>query len=59
MKNYEDLPDIIGVKEYSEWTGLSIKTSQNTFHSKDFPRLKNCGVRLLAHKEAVKEWMKN
>lgn len=52
-KNYEDLPDTIGIEDYMEWRGVGDATARNIFNSKDFPRLQGTGVKQLADKRAV------
>ena len=52
-KNYEDLPDTIGIEDYMEWRGVGDATARNIFNSKDFPRLKGTGVKQLADKRRV------
>ncbi|MBQ4123575.1 hypothetical protein IJD44_07660 [bacterium] len=52
-KNYEDLPDTIGIEDYMEWRGVGDATARNIFNSKGFPRLKGTGVKQLADKRRV------
>lgn len=52
-KNYEELPDTIGVTEYMEWRGCGRATADAVFHQKDFPRIKGVGNKLIADKRAV------
>lgn len=52
-KNYEDLPDTIGIVEYMAWRGVGRKIADAVFHSKGFPRIQNTGNKLLADKRAV------
>lgn len=53
-KNYEDLPDTIGVEDYMEWRGCGRATADTIFHAKNFPRIKNTGTKLIADKLAVR-----
>lgn len=50
---YEDLPDTITVDDYGKWRRLGKAIASQKFHSKGFPRLQNCGNKLLADKRAV------
>lgn len=52
-KNYEDLPDTIGVEEYMEWRGCGRAIADAVFHQENFPRIRGTGVKLLADKRAV------
>ena len=52
-KNYEDLPDTIGILDYMAWRGAGRKIADNVFHSKGFPRIQNTGNKLIADKRAV------
>lgn len=52
-KNYEDLPDTIGIEDYMEWRGCGEATARNIFNSKGFPRLQGTGVKQLADKRRV------
>ena len=52
-KNYEDLPDTIGVEDYMEWRGCGRATADAVFHATGFPRIPNTGTKLIADKRAV------
>ena len=48
IKNWDELPDMIGPQDYADVIGCSIKTAQNKFNSRGFPKKENGRVSKIA-----------
>ena len=55
-KSYDDLPLFLNAETIAKLLGISISSSYEFMHEKDFPSLK-IGSRLLVPKEKFSEWI--
>lgn len=55
-KSYNDLPLFLNAETIAKLLGISISSSYELMHEKDFPSLK-IGSRLLVPKEKFSEWI--
>ena len=55
-KSYDDLPLFLNTETIAKLLGISISSSYELLHGKDFPSLK-IGSRLLVPKEKFSEWI--
>ena len=55
-KSYDDLPLFLNAETIAKLLGISISSSYELMHEKDFPSLK-IGSRLLVSKEKFSEWI--
>ncbi len=55
-KSYDDLPLFLNAETIAKLLGISISSSYELMHEKDFPSLK-IGSRLLVPKEKFSEWI--
>lgn len=55
-KSYDDLPLFLNAETIAKLLGISISSSYELMHGKDFPPLK-IGSRLLVPKEKFSEWI--
>lgn len=55
-KSYNDLPLFLNAETIAKLLGISISSSYELMHEKDFPSLK-IGPRLLVSKEKFSEWI--
>ncbi len=55
-KSYNDLPLFLNAETIAKLLGISISSSYELMHEKDFPSLK-IGSRLLVSKEKFSEWI--
>lgn len=55
-KSYDDLPLFLNAETIAKLLGISITSSYELMHEKDFPSLK-IGSRLLVSKEKFSEWI--
>ena len=55
-KSYDDLPLFLNAETIAKLLGISISSSYELMHGKDFPSLK-IGSRLLVSKEKFNEWI--
>ena len=55
-KSYDDLPLFLNTETIAKLLGISISSSYELMHEKNFPSLK-IGSRLLVSKEKFSEWI--
>ena len=55
-KSYDDLPLFLNAETIAKLLGISISSSYELMHEKNFPSLK-IGSRLLVSKEKFSEWI--
>ena len=55
-KSYDDLPLFLNAETIAKLLGISISSSYELMHEKNFPALK-IGSRLLVSKEKFSEWI--
>lgn len=55
-KSFEELPCVLGVKELTDFLGISRAGVYNLLHREDFPTL-HVNARLLVTKENLRTWM--
>ena len=55
-KSFEELPGVLGVKELTDFLGISRAGVYNLLHREDFPTL-HVNARLLVTKENLRTWM--
>ena len=52
-KSFNELPDTITPFDYADWRGIGENKAREIFSRKDFPRIKETGVKQVADKRAV------